>query len=404
MKMKRLSVLYVALIAALLSGCATTPRQRGFTADQLKTLGEKALLAQDAPSSLKYLTEAEKKQPNDASIQYDLGLAYNLRGFDAQALEHIQKALKIKPDYPEALNTLGYMYATGGQFDLAKEAFEKAMNNPFYQTPQMAALNLGELYEKRGDSRMALAYYRKAVKLDAHYAQAWFRVGKMLEKTGSNEEAKQAYETAVRESPEMAEAYLRLGIIDYNAGAIKEAAGSFSQVERLAPNTKLGAEAQSYMEKINNSEPVATPFHYQPARLKPKKFKESHKIEPFPPSALQHSGDPPSTAEQSSNASGQTGAPGGENGATTANSTAVKPPSPLRYVVKVASYEDKAKADDLKSRLGAKGYNAVVRHVPGHNFVVELKSVDTFSKASTLQTQVAGETNDPPKIIKLPAR
>ncbi|MDR3556425.1 MAG: tetratricopeptide repeat protein [Syntrophobacteraceae bacterium] len=402
--MRRLSVLYVALIAALVSGCATTPRQRGFTADQMKTLGEKALLAQDAPSSLKYLTEAEKKQPNDAVIQYDLGLAYNLRGFDAQALEHIQKALKIKPDYPEALNTLGYMYATRGQFDLAKEAFEKAMNNAFYQTPQMAALNLGELYEKRGDSQMALVYYRKAVKLDPHYAQAWFRVGKMLEKSGNNEEAKQAYETALRESPEMAEAHLRMGIIAYNAGAVKEAAGAFSQVERLAPNSNLSTEAQSYMEKINNPEPAATPFHYQPARLKPKKFKDPRKLEPPSPPVSQNTGDPAATTEQSANASGQTGAPGGENGAAPPNTTAVNPPSPLRYVVKVGSYQDKAKAEDLKSRLAAKGYNAVVRHVPGHDFVVELKSVDTFSKASTLQTQVTGETNDPPKIIKLPAR
>jgi cell division protein FtsN len=202
----------------------------------------------------------------------------------------------------------------------------------------------------------------------------------------------------------MAEAHLRLGIIDYNAGAIKEAAGAFSQVERLAPNSKLSAEAQSYVEKINGSEPAATPFHYRPARLKPKKFTEPRNIQPPPPSASQNTGEPPSSADESSQASLQTGAPGGENGAAPSNTTAVKPPSPLRYVVKVGSYEDKAKAEDLKSRLTAKGYAAVVRHVPGHNFVVELKSVDTFSKASTLQTQVAGETNDPPKIIKLRAR
>lgn len=384
--MRRLWFLYLALMVALLSGCATTAPQSGVAGDQLKNLGEKALLAHDAATSLRYLTEAEHKQPHDASIEYDLALAYNQRGFKAQALEHIKMALKIKPDYPEALNTIGYIYATNGQFDPARAAFEKAMNDPFYQTPQIAAFNLGRLYEERGDYTNALPYYRQAVKLHPDYAQAWLRIGRILERTGKNEEARLAYEKALRESSDLAEAHLRLGIMSYRAGDFKEAAGSFGQVERIAPNSELATEAQKYLEKLNNRKPALRPFHYRSSRLKIEK----------PEGA--------SASAQSANASAPITAAGNDNGAHQANTTTVNEPSPWRYIVSIGSYTGRAKAEELKSSLREKGYKAVVRHARGRTFVVELQPVDTFSQASTLMAQIAAETHHSPKAIRIRAR
>ena len=126
-------------------------------------MGEKCLAAGETADALRCLTEAAEKKPNDAAIQYDLGLAYNKRGLQDKALAHLQNALKIKPDYPEALNALGSIYAARGQFELARGAFQKVLDDPFYKTPQLAAYNLGRLYEKRGDTEQALAYYQRAV-------------------------------------------------------------------------------------------------------------------------------------------------------------------------------------------------------------------------------------------------
>ncbi|MGC8492343.1 MAG: tetratricopeptide repeat protein [Syntrophobacteraceae bacterium] len=250
--MRRLWFLYLAFAVALLSGCATTSQQSPrLSADQLKSLGEKALSANDTGASLRFLTEAERERPHDAGIEYDLALAYNQRGFKDQALQHIKKALEIKPDYPEALNTIGYMYAVNGQFDLAKDSFTKALNDPFYQTPQIPAYNLGRLYEDRGDYTNALAYYRQAVKLAPGYAQAWYEIGRVLERTGKNDEARNAYEKAVQESSDMPQAWLRLGIMSYRAGDFKSAAGAFGQVQRAAPGSALANEAQKYLQKIN---------------------------------------------------------------------------------------------------------------------------------------------------------
>jgi tetratricopeptide (TPR) repeat protein len=367
-------------------------RHAGLSADQLKELGQKALAANDTGTALKFLTQAEQKEPHDASIQYALGLAYNQRDLLAQAIEHMQTALKLKPDYPEAWNTLGSLYATNGQFDLATAAFEKALNDPFYQTPQEPAYNLGQIYQKRGDNQRALSYYRKAVKLSPQSAAAWYQIGNILEHSGNIEEAKKAYKKAVQEEPSMAQAYLRLGILDYRAGSIKESAGYFSLAERFAPESDVAEQAQGYMDKINTSAPVAVPHrHYLPSRLK--------EIENGQPQTAA-----PSFGGQSAQESATTPAQGAQNSAPAANSPSLKAPARWRYVVKISSFSDRAKAESMKENLSAKGFSAIVSHGAGNVFIVELEPVEKFSQAVTFKTQIEALIHCSATIIKIPAR
>ena len=142
-------------------------------------MGEKFLAARDLGQALKYLTLAEKRRPNDPVIQYDLGLAYYERGLRSDALTHLKKALALKPDYPEAENALGRYYAEQGQYDQAQHAFQKALADPFYTTPQLALYNLGLVYEKKGDPEAALKQYQEAVRLQPNYGVAYYRMGQI---------------------------------------------------------------------------------------------------------------------------------------------------------------------------------------------------------------------------------
>ncbi|MGA2404331.1 MAG: tetratricopeptide repeat protein, partial [Syntrophobacteraceae bacterium] len=141
---RRPALLSFALLLVI-SGCAGTSatREPSYPVSKLQDMGEKYMSAGDTASALKFLTEAEQKKPNDPVIQYDLGLAYDQRGLPDQALLHFQNALKINPGYPEAMNAIGSIYAKRGQVELAQQTFQKAMDDPFYKTPQIAAYNLG---------------------------------------------------------------------------------------------------------------------------------------------------------------------------------------------------------------------------------------------------------------------
>ena len=427
--MRRLSLLLVAFMVPLVSGCATASRQSGYSADQLKALGEKAIMAHETATSLKFLTEAAEKRPHDASIQYDLALAYNQRGFEQEAIGHMLAALQLKPVYPEASNALGAMYAATRQFDLAKGAFEKALRDPFYQTPQIAALNLGELYQKRGDSARALSYYRQAVKLSPNYARAWYRIGLILEDSDKKEDARLAYETAVRESPDLAEAHLRLGIMSYRAGELKDAAGSFGLVERLAPaNSEAGDLARKYLEKINNPGPPLPPSRYHPSsppkteNTEPVKKNdptassaEAHRpivvkgaIAPeMPASPLTGYMTEPPVPSSRCGSDGPSSAlipPSCNTGGLRGSRTAARDQGRQEYIVKIAAYPDRAKAESIRSRLRQNGFDAIIRQDHEHAFEVQLKAVDSYAKAAVLMSRLTGQTNSSPSIVATPAQ
>jgi len=385
--MRRIVLLYAAFFV-LISGCATTPPQPQHPASQLQDLGERCLAAGETASALKYLTEAEQKEPNDASIQYDLGLAYDQRGLQDKALFHLQKALKIKPAYPEALNTMGYIYATRGQFELARGAFQKALEDPFYKTPQYAAFNLGRLYEKNGDLERGLSYYQQAVKFDPKYGMAWVKMGQVLEQLGRTDEARHAYGNAVRTSPDLAEAQLRFGILSYLAGDLEEALHSLSLVGQIAPNTDLADEARKYLDKIDAASLTKKNRPHAAPQIAPSKI-ETIPSEEFPHQQVKEAPNDEGTPVQGVVAEGR------------------ESPS-QQYIVQVGSFVDRQKAEETKDRLEAKGYKAVVKSTKhrtlGKVFVIQLEPVNSVSKATTLMTQLNGEIEGEPVIIKVPSR
>ena len=106
-KIRNATVLLTFLV--IISACASTGGKKGqkLSADKLQQIGENYLSAGETGLALQYLTQAEKKKPDDPVIHYDLGLAYGARGLADLSLEHFKKALALKPDYAEAFYNRG---------------------------------------------------------------------------------------------------------------------------------------------------------------------------------------------------------------------------------------------------------------------------------------------------------
>ena len=79
-----------------------------------------------------------------------------------------------------------------------------------------------------------------------------------------------------------------------------------------------------------------------------------------------------------------------------------------RYIVKLGSFMDKEKAEEIKARLKGNGYSAVVKTrkhlVLGKIFVIQLQPVNSFSRATKLMAQLRDEFEGEPEIIKVPSR
>lgn len=96
---------------------------------------------------------------------FEVGAAFERSGDRAQAEINFEKCLKLQPDFAEALNYLGYMWAERAeQLDRARELIEKALklqsDNPAYLD------SLGWVLFKQRQPKEALGYILKAVALN----------------------------------------------------------------------------------------------------------------------------------------------------------------------------------------------------------------------------------------------
>lgn len=243
----------LGLTLVVSAACATTANRTGpehLSAEKLKMLGEKFLGAGNAQHALKYLTMAEQKSPEDLYIQYDLALTYSALHQTDKAVYYLQQVVAQKPDYSEAHNALGALYTELGSFNEAQNAFQRALSNPFYKTPHYVHFNLGQLYEKRGQTEAALAEYAEAVRSNPQYAAAHYRMGVLLETTNRLKEARYAYGKTIMFSPDNAEAHYSFARLSYEAGDIQNAIASFNRVVRLDPHSSMGDSARRYLEQL----------------------------------------------------------------------------------------------------------------------------------------------------------
>ena len=78
---------------------------------------------------------------------YDLAVQLSeLPGREADAMRHLEEALRLRPDYAKAHNNLAVLYARQGRLDAARQHWERALQlDPHYDD---ARRNL-ELLRKR---------------------------------------------------------------------------------------------------------------------------------------------------------------------------------------------------------------------------------------------------------------
>jgi cell division septation protein DedD len=76
-----------------------------------------------------------------------------------------------------------------------------------------------------------------------------------------------------------------------------------------------------------------------------------------------------------------------------------------RYAIRIGSFEDREKAEEMKTSLEEKGYNASVKtlkqQASGKVFVIQLRAVNGFSRAAKLMEQLSSEVEGEPEIIKV---
>ena len=208
-----------------------------------------------------------EKNPGSWMAENNLGALLLQRGQLAQAIEHDQRALQLKPDYADAHNNLGNALRRTGRLPEAIEHYKEALRlRPNY--PE-AHNNLGGALAVAGQLQDAIDHLRQALLLKPDYPEAQYNLGLALAQGGQLQEAIGAYRQAVGLNPDNAEGYYNLGIALARTAQVPEAIGSFREAVRLKPDY---ADAHSSLGTVlaeNGQLREAIEQFQQALRLKP---------------------------------------------------------------------------------------------------------------------------------------
>ncbi len=116
--------------------------------------------------------------PKAAKQHYEKALKLAQANQPQAAIEKLQEAIKIFPDYLYALNKLGEQYLQSGQREQAEAHFERAIaTNQRFAPPH---IGLGTMLNEQKKYAEAAAHLEAAVKLDDSYPTAHIQLGLAL--------------------------------------------------------------------------------------------------------------------------------------------------------------------------------------------------------------------------------
>ncbi len=144
-----------------------------------------------------------------------LGSIFFQRGYTSAAGDFFRAALKDDPSSAEACYGIGSVYLDQGNNQQAREAFERAVKlKPAYpETGPDAWNNLGLLSARDGDTMKAVTYFEQALRLDPNHFVTLENLGSAYREQQRWEEARAALERALAIEPADAQANYNLAMV-----------------------------------------------------------------------------------------------------------------------------------------------------------------------------------------------
>ena len=199
-------------------------------------------------------TTIDTKVPKEARDEYQAGRTALLTGTEpAKGIPHLEKAVKIYPDFLQAQLLLGTAYLDAHQPDKAEASLKRVLAiDP--KTPQ-ALFALGEIYRMGKKYPEAEQAIQQGLQLNDTSWQGHLALGKVYMETGDIAKAGPEIGRALQLKPDNPETYLFAGNILLKANRAEEALQMFEQYLHLAPKGQYVDETQKIIEKIKKEVP-----------------------------------------------------------------------------------------------------------------------------------------------------
>ncbi len=189
---------------------------------------------------------ALKQQPDNASLRYQIGLMYKVRGDIDKAIETFEETLKYDPEHTQSLAQLTELFISRHEMEKAKEIATRWVaadpDNP------NAHFSLAWAYVVERTFKEALPHMREAAQLDPRNTDLLNHLGLVLREMGDDHQAAVYFERALVLAPASAAPRLNLAMIDIYDQRNQEAR---DMIKPLLDNIAVTPHVRSVESLIN---------------------------------------------------------------------------------------------------------------------------------------------------------
>jgi tetratricopeptide (TPR) repeat protein len=226
--MKQYKLIMVMLMAALTTGRSLA--QESFSAQAANMYVHN----KDWNGLVQYAIKWTSSNPRAEIAWYYLGNAYGIGLNDpANAARAFEKAVAIKPQWPEAWNALGFNYLDLKRYDSAVAAFQRCIE----LAPSKSNYwhNLAYAYAEANKPAQAvstLEKQRSSVESSATGVD-WYNMGNDFAALGRPNDAITAYQKALQINSQYGPAWNNLGVVEFQRGNLNNALQAFRRAASL---------------------------------------------------------------------------------------------------------------------------------------------------------------------------
>ena len=164
------------------------------------------------------------------------GLDYAAKGDFDKAIQNLNKAVELNPQYSLAYYNRAYVYSEIGKIDNALSDYSKAIEcNP---KDALAYSNRGKLlFDKYNKLDQAMSDFNKAIEIEPGNGKFYYNRGLLYDVQGNSEAALKDYTKAIELIPSYSDAYNNRGGVYTAQGDLDKAISDYNKSIALDPNS-----------------------------------------------------------------------------------------------------------------------------------------------------------------------
>ena len=161
-----------ACVSTTTTGPVRTEVDEGDAAQQYYQLGARVVRAGNYELARDRLERALEFDPRMAIAHTTLALTYERLDIPRLAEEHYRQAIRYEPRNDDVGNTYAVFLCRQGEFDEAREQFERVAKRNENDDPEISLTNAGVCMAQKPDLELAESYFRQAWERKRNYPEA----------------------------------------------------------------------------------------------------------------------------------------------------------------------------------------------------------------------------------------